>query len=131
MVKILKKTLLKGMPLGKDLTYSEFETLLGRVEYSINSRPLALASTSNTSQQEETLQPLSPNQLLLGRNTAEVPSMEYDQHHKFNARIAYVQNVHKDWWDKWIVEVLPTLVPYRKWKSSKRNLKKGDVVTLI
>ena len=130
MVKILKKTLLKGMPLGKDLTYSEFETLLARVEYSINCRPLALASTSNTSQQEETLQPLTPNQLLLGRNTAEVPSMEYDQYNKFSARIAYVQSVHKDWWDKWIVEVLPTLVPCRKWKSSKRNLKKGDVVML-
>ena len=36
MVKILKKTLVKSLPIDRMLTYSEFETLLGKVEYSIN-----------------------------------------------------------------------------------------------
>ena len=130
MVKILNKTLLHVLPVGRQLTYSEFETLLGRVEYSINSRPLGLATVSNTSQQEDMMQPLTPNQLLLGRNTAEVPPMEYDDNNKFSARVAYVQNVHAEWWARWIAEVLPTLIPCKRWKSKHRNLEKGDVVML-
>ena len=89
-MKIVKKTLVHVLPVGRQLTYSEFETLLGRVEFSINSRPLALAAVSNTSQQEDMMQPLTPNQLLLGRNTAEVPPMEYDVSNKFCARVAYM-----------------------------------------
>ena len=116
--------------LGGNLLYSEFETLLGRVEFSINSRPLALAAVSNLSQQEDMMQPLTPNQLLLGRNTAEVPTMEYDVSNKFCARVAYVQNVHTEWWARWIEEVLPTLIPCKKWQSRQRNMMKGDMVML-
>ena len=130
MVKIVKKTLVHVLPVGRQLTYSEFETLLGRVEFSINSRPLALAAVSNTSQQEDMMQPLTPNQLLLGRNTAEVPPMEYDVSNRFCARVAYVQNVHTEWWARWIEEVMPTLIPCKKWKSKQRNMMKGDVVML-
>ena len=130
MVKIVKKALLHVLPAGQQLTYSEFETLLGRVEYSVNSRPLALAPVSNTSQQEDMMQPLTPNQLQLGRNTAEVPAMNYDETNKFTARIAYVQSVHTEWWGRWIQEVLPTLIPCKKWKNIKRNLEIGDVVML-
>ena len=130
MVKIVKKALMHVLPAGRQLTYSEFETLLGRVEYSVNSRPLALATVSNTSQQEDMMQPLTPNQLLLGRTNAEVPAMSYDDNNKFSARVAYVQNVHAEWWARWIDDVLPTLIPCRKWKSKQRNLQKGDVVML-
>ena len=129
-VKILKKALLHALPTGSQLTYSEMETLLGRVEYSVNSRPLALAAVSNTSQQEEFLQPLTPNQLQLGRNTAEVPAMNFDPSNKFSRRLAYVESVHKEWWNRWVIEVLPTLIPCPKWKSQKRNFKVNDVVML-
>ena len=103
---------------------------IARVEYSINSRPLALAPVSNTSQQDEMLQPLTPNQLLLGRNTTEVPPMEYDLNNKFSARVAYVQSVHTEWWSKWVDEVLPILIPRKRWRKSSRNLKKNDVVLI-
>ena len=129
-VKILKKALLHVLPTGKQLTYSEMETLLGRVEYSVNSRPLALATISNTSQQEDFMQPLTPNQLQLGRNTAEVPPMDYDWSNKFCARLAYVESVHTEWWKKWIEEVLPTLVPCKKWKNPQRNLQVDDIVMM-
>ena len=130
-VKILKKALLHALPLGSRLTYSEMETVLGRVEYSVNSRPLALATVSSTSQQEDFLQPLTPNQLQLGRNTAEVPAMDYDPSNKFSARLAYVENVHKHWWDQWIIEVLPTLIPVRKWKNPAKNLQVNDIVMML
>ena len=35
-VKIVKKALLYFLPVGQQLTFSEFETLLGRMEYSVN-----------------------------------------------------------------------------------------------
>ena len=76
------------------------------------------------------MQPLTPNQLLLGRNNAEIPSMSYDESSRFSARVSFVENVHKEWWSRWIAEVLPTLIPCRRWKSRHRNLKKGDIVML-
>ena len=86
MVKILKSTLTHSLPAGRELRYSEMETLLSRVAMSINSRPLALKNVSSTSQQDEDMMPLTPNQLLLGHNTAEKPSMEYSEDNRFSAR---------------------------------------------
>ena len=44
-VKVLKKSLDLSVNKGADLTYSELVTLLAKVSYSINSRPLSLANT--------------------------------------------------------------------------------------
>ena len=130
MVKILKTALIHALPPGKELKYSEMVTLLSRIAFSINSRPLALASISPSSQQEDDLAPLTPNQLLLGHNTAEKPVMEYDETDKYSARLAYIQSIHREWWRKWIEDVLPTLIPVRKWKNQKRNLRVGDIVIM-
>ena len=130
MVKIVKKALHHALPGGKRLTFSEFETLLGRVELSVNSRPLGLANVSNSCQQEDVLQPLTPNMMLLGRNSAEVPPMNYACDSRFSARVAYVQSIHQDWWSRWIEEVLPTLIPCKKWKQRQKNLRVGDIVML-
>ena len=92
----------------KELKYSEMVTLLSRIAFSINSRPLALARISPSSQQEDDLAPLTQNQLLLGHNTAEKPVMEYDETDKYSARLAYIQSIHRKWWRKWMEDVLPT-----------------------
>ena len=131
MVKILKSSLHHSLPAGRELRYSEMEALLSRVAMSINSRPLALQNVSSTSQQDEDMMPLTPNQLLLGHNTAEKPSMEYSEDNRFSARLAYIQSVHTEWWRRWIEDVLPTLIPCRRWKSQKRNLEVGDVVMMV
>ena len=104
--------------------------MLGRVELSVNSRPLGLANVSNSCQQEDVLQPLTPNMMLLGRNSAEVPPMNYACDSRFSARVAYVQSIHQDWWSRWIEEVLPTLIPCKKWKQRQKNLRVGDIVML-
>ena len=65
MVKILKSALSQSLPTGKELMYSEIITLLARITFSVNYRLLALAHVSSTSQQEDDLMPLTPNQLLL------------------------------------------------------------------
>ena len=57
--------------------------------------------------------------------------MEYSEDNRFSARLAYIQSVHAEWWRRWIEDVLPTLIPCRRWKSQKRNLKVGDVVMMV
>merc|ERR1711983_657204 len=76
------------------------------------------------------MMPITPNHLLLGRATIEVPDMEYDPSSKFSARLAYVEQVYKTWWSKWIQDVLPTLVPCKRWKYIQKNVKVGDVVMM-
>ena len=76
------------------------------------------------------MMPITPNHLLLGRATIDVPDMEYDPSSKFSARLAYVEQVYKSWWDRWIQDALPTLVPCKRWKQIHRNVSVGDVVMM-
>ena len=69
--------------IGKEIKYSEMITLLARITFSIYSSPLALASVSSSIHQEDELMPLTPNQLLLGHNTDEVPAMEFSDSDMF------------------------------------------------
>ena len=110
------------------MRYSELVTLLAKVAYAINSRPLGLSSTSQDSQQEDFLSPVTPNQLLLGTTDDDAPPMDYDESDNLTARLAYVSDVYKSWWRAWYQQVLPTLVPCRKWKREVRNLEIGDIV---
>ena len=74
--------------------------------------------------------PITPNHLLLGRATIDVPDLDYDESNKFSARMSYVQQVFDVWWDKWIQDVLPTLVPCKRWKEAKKNVKVDDIVMM-
>ena len=129
-VKVLKKSLSLAIHPSTELCYSELVTLLARISYSINSRPLTIRNESYNSQQEDNMLPLTPNQLLLGRSSIEVPDIEYDETNKFSARLSYVEQIHRAWWDRWIQDVLPTLVPCKRWKEIKKNLKVNDIVLM-
>ena len=74
--------------------------------------------------------PLTPNHLLLGKATIDIPDMDFDEDDRFSARLAYVNQVYKAWWDRWIQDVLPTLVPCKRWKDTRKNLKPGDIVMM-
>ena len=76
------------------------------------------------------MMPLTPNMIILGRNSNESPPMEYDPDEKFCARLNYVATVESEWWKKWVKEVMPTLLPYTRWKKEQKNLKPGDVVLM-
>ena len=126
----MKKSLALALQPGVELTYAELVTLLAKMTYSINSRPLSIADTSPNSQQEDVMLPLTPNHLLLGKATIDVPDMDFDETERFSARLAYVQQVYQAWWDRWIQDVLPTLVPCKRWKDISKNLKQGDIVMM-
>ena len=129
-VKVLKRSLSHALHPGVILGYDELVTLLARISYSINQRPLGLANTSQNSLQEDQLMPLTPNMILLGRNSNESPALEYAEDQRFTARLGYVAAVETEWWKKWVKEVMPTLLPLPKWKKEQQNLMIGDIVMM-
>ena len=129
-VKVLKKTLSLALHPGTELTYPELVTLLAKIGYTVNSRPLGLANVSPSSQQEDHMLPLTPNMMLLARSSNISPPLEYSAADKFCCRLAYVAEVEKEWWDRWIKQVLPTLFSYKKWKVKQENIKAGELVML-
>ena len=130
-VKILKQCLHHALGPGVELSFSELNTLLAEISYAINCRPLGLSNVSADSEQEDFLSPITPNQLLLGRTNDEGLPLDYDGDDRFTTRLAYVSQVFDSWWKKWIKQVLPSLMPLKRWKDEKRNLQIGDVVMML
>ena len=42
-----------------------------------------------------------------------------------------MRELERTWWDQWIVQALPSLVPYKRWKHEHHLLKPGDIVLLL
>ena len=101
-MKVLKRSLSLSLHPGAELSYPELVTLLAKISYSVNSRPLGLANVSQSSQQEESMLPLTPNMLLLGRSSNFSPPIEFSSEENFCARLAYVGHLEKEWWDGWM-----------------------------
>ena len=129
-VGVLKKSLGLALHPGVELSYPELTTLLDKISYTVNSRPLGLGNVSQSSQQEDHMVPLTPNMMLLSRSSNSSPPLEYSNDDKFCARLAYVAQVEKEWWDRWIKQVLPTLFSYKRWKIKQKNIVAGDLVML-
>ena len=129
-MKVLKRSLDHALHPGVELAYDELITLLARISYSINQRPLGLANVSESSLQDDILAPLTPNMMLLGRSSNESPAFESSGDDRFSARLEYVSSVEATWWKRWSREVLPTLLPYRRWRRSQENLGVGDIVLM-
>ena len=127
MVKITKKCLDRAVPADAKLTYSEFVTLLAQITYTINARPIGVAGGQDLNNE---IQPITPNQLLIGRSDMDTKPPEYDEEPDLPKRAAYVRNLVNTWWSMWIRQVWPHLIPCRKWRSTKKNLQAGDVCLL-
>ena len=96
-VKVLKKSLSLALHPGVELSYPELVTLLAKISYSINARPLGLASVSGSDQQEDNMLPITPNMLLLGRSSDVSPPLIYSEDNRFSSRLAYVAQVEQTW----------------------------------
>ena len=127
-VKVIKRSLNLALQKGQILAYAELVTLLARISTSVNSRPLSISRMSSSSGQDDVIMPVTPNHLLLGRSTSESVNLNYTEGDKFSRRMVYIQNLQDEWWKLWIREVLPTLVPCKRWKFPKRNLQVNDIV---
>ena len=125
-VKLVKSTLELTLASHSNLTYAEIDTLFSSVADTVNQRPIAVQSFT-----EEDLHAITPNDLLLGRTRNSVPGAVYAVEESFTKRQEVMQEVENLWWSQWIVQALPHLVPYRRWKHEYRSLRIGDIVLVL
>ena len=78
----------------------------------------------------EEVQPICPNQLLIGKANNDFVTM-FDLEDSLPKRTKYVEELLNSWWDRWYIQVFPHLLPCRKWQKEKRNLKLGDICQLF
>ena len=104
-------------------TFSQLQTAMFEIANIINSRPIGIISGSDPSDP----QPLTPNDLLLGRSSGEVPQGPFDSGKSITKRFRFMQQLVDEWWQSWYQSVLPTLVPSYKWLQRHRNVAVGDV----
>ena len=60
-----------------------------------------------------------------------MPGPVYDVNESVTRRQEAIQELEQAWWDQWVVQALPHLVPFRRWKSEHRNIQTGDIVLVL
>ena len=122
MIKSTKRTILHMIG-DNVLTFSELQLAFYEITNVINSRPIGVVPHSDP----EYPTPITPNDLLLGRSSNEVPSGPFDTKPSLTKRFRFIQQLVDDWWKKWYDLVLPSLVPSYKWSNIKRNVQVNDI----
>ena len=106
------------------LTEEELQTLFCEVESILNSRPLI-------PEQSDDGDALTPNHLLLGRTSSELPPGLFQSTDSYvKRRWRYVQHLASQFWDRWSKEYLRTLNERNKWHNPKRNFAVDDIVVV-
>ena len=122
------KNFLKQSTEGKRLTFIETQTVMHEVAQLLNSRPLGIYSKPGADPLDGG--PITPNHLLLGRATSNIPDMRYTSVSN-TKRMRFLQTIVEEFWKKWKVVVFHSLVPQYKWHKSQRNLQIDDVVLVL
>ena len=114
------------------LTLNEMFTLLWETANVVNERPIGIRPNSQTDTEY-----LSPNSLLLGRNSSRICSGPFnskdifeDESSSVRTRFHLVQKICDQFWANWMKLYFPTLLWRQKWHHQKRNLKVGDICVL-
>ena len=105
------------------MKFSELQTLCFEAANLINKRPIG---SHQTSPDDESC----PNDLLLGRSTSRVPSGPFIQTDNPSRRYEFIQKMVDNFWTRWTRDYFPSLIIQQKWHTTKRNLKKGDIVLI-
>ena len=122
-VKVMKKTLDSTINSQEKLNFAELETLLMSAANVMNDRPLTVRVYD-----DHTFHPITVNQLLLGRTTTNIASIDYSPAGRALERLEYREEVETAWWSQFSAQVLPTLVPFTRWKDEYPNREVGDIV---
>ena len=105
------------------LSFSEMQLMFFEIANVINSRPIGTVPGNDP----ECPTPLTPNDLLLGRSSNEVPNGPFELNPTLARRFQFVQALIDDWWQRWYQSVLPSLVPSYKWRQKHRNVQLNDI----
>ena len=124
MVKTVKKALKKAIGEAV-LTPFELYTCLLEVANLVNQRPIGRIPNDPDDGAY-----LCPNDILLGRATNTVPQGPFRHTENPRHRFEFCQKIVDSFWKKWSRDVLPSLVPRKKWKVEKRNVAVNDFVIM-
>lgn len=129
-VQKLKECLELLMPQGSpNLNFNEFRILLTKCADLMNSRPLAAQHGDGE------IQPLTPNHLLLGRASSDIAVVDYEvldeAPERFTKRAAHIKELTRLFWNTWLTQVFPALLPFRTWTKRQQNLEEGDIVMVL
>lgn len=123
LIKTVKRSL--ATAIGEQImSFSELQMCLYEAAQLVNQRPIGMKFIG----QSQTY--LSPNDLLLGRATADVPQGPFKERASNAYRFDFLQQIVNAFWKRWIREVFPSMVVEPKWHVEQRNLKEGDVVLM-
>ena len=127
LIKVTKRAL--RMSTGEQiLSWNEMATIFAEVKSIVNSRPLTYLSDDPND-----LRPLTPNHLLLGRASADVPHGPYEDTKNTHKRFQYVQTLVNNFWKRFITEYIPKLIATgrSKWQKKESQIKKDDIVLIV
>lgn len=125
LVKSVKIPLRKILGKAK-LSLIELQTVLTEIEAMINSRPL-----TDISADKKDASPLTPAHLLVGHNLQIMPDIDsVTKQTSMGKRWQYRQSLCKAFWNRWVKEYVPTLLPYKKWTEEMRNAEIGQLVLI-
>ena len=120
----LKKTLKNTLEVAQHLNFAELDTMFSSAANIVNQRPLSVQNFG-----QDDLRSISPNDLLLARNKVPVKCGDiYGENDNIPLRLQFLEDLETLWWQQWLRDVFPSLLPYRRWKTQFRNLQVGDVV---
>ena len=124
LIKITKRSI-EHQIMNNVLTFSQLQMVLFEVANIMNSRPLGVISGSDP----ECPSPITPNDVILGRASSEVPQgpFDHDQSKNITKKFRFLQNLVSQWWNEWYQSVFPSLVPCYKWLQRHRNVQVGDI----
>ena len=124
MVKTVKKSLKKAIG---DTVPTPFElyTCLLEVANLVNQRPIGRIPNDPDDGAH-----LCPNDILLGRATSTVPQGPFRHTENPRHRFEFCQKIVDSFWKKWARDVLPHLVPRKKWNAARRNVAVNGFVIL-
>ena len=125
-VKLVKSTLKLTISSQSTLNYAELDTLFSSVANIVNQRPIAVRDFT-----EDDLHAITPNDLLLQRTKNTVPGFQYSTGESVTRRQEVLRELEQLWWDQWVIQVLPHLVPFKRWKIEHRNVQPMDIVLVL
>ncbi|XP_063368821.1 uncharacterized protein LOC134657197 [Cydia amplana] len=102
-------------------------TFLAEVESIVNSRPLTHVSVEPGSTET-----LTPNHFLLGSSSVLPHLGAYnDSEYFLKKQWRIAQRLADLYWRRWVKEILPDLLPRKKWTQEVRPLQVGDLVLIV
>ena len=125
-VKLVKSTLELTINSQASLNYAELDTVFSSVANLVNQRPIAVRNYT-----EEDFHAICPNDLLLQRTKNTVPGAVYGDNDNLTKRQQVMHELETTWWNMWVRQALPHLVPFKRWKVEHRSVRVGDIVMVL